>query len=88
MDRSDTVRKVVQGFGERLNLMPHLCSPVGGNIAAAAFTSFLCGDIEVHQIEEKFCILDCHRVFPPTAPPSNEKMAYLWKLFRPEFVAK
>jgi len=65
-----------------LNLKPHQV----GLDAEHQVTLYSAGDLEGHQVNDEFYLLDFSRAFPPCTYDRSKRNSYLFRLLRPEFV--
>lgn len=86
VSQDEHVSKLMKRAAQRLNLTHHLMWD-GARQQLHALSS--CVDIEVHRGQDgRLYLIDAARAMPPTTPVPMLRGCNLYRLFRPEFVAK
>jgi len=85
-DDIDEVNEMMKKAAKKINIAGHY---VGAKSSNKNVTLYSCGDIECHQgKDERYYILDTHRVMPPMSPDKSVKGGFLIHLLRPEFIRR
>ena len=81
-NEDEKVSKEMEKVAQLLNLKKHTVKDKN---------LFVCGDIEIHKVNQKIYALDAARLFPPEARSkeiSSPRGVWLYELLRPELVKK
>jgi tetratricopeptide (TPR) repeat protein len=81
----ETMNEMMARCAKVLNLKGHVCGLQPGHRALLHGPS----DMEGHRgTDGRYFLLDLARVFPPETPDPGEKASFLYRLLRPELVAR
>ena len=85
-DPSSSAGTALAALGSKLNLEDHAVLSISGD---AAINTKLAGDVEVHRGNDGLLyVLDTARMFPPDIPSRDRPGSHLYRLLRPEFLAR